>query len=143
MRLSMRSLGIRSFIAFAPPLCGRKLGLGKEILLNIFGKQPFFPSKNRSESGIIRMYEYKTCEIPLLRCPDSTIRTSTPTMYSLQANVDAPAQEARPPEASHASGASPQGPVERIYAPSAHRAADTVVLGDRSLSISTSVGSLC
>jgi hypothetical protein len=48
--------------------------MGKEILLKNFVKQPLFPSKNRSEFGVVRMHEFKTCEIPLLRRSDSTIR---------------------------------------------------------------------
>ncbi len=50
-----------------------------------------FPSRNFSRYRIIRMHEYKTCEIPLLSGFNSSVRSSEKTMYFVQKDlVDSP-----------------------------------------------------
>src|SRR5437867_6994738 len=109
--------------------------MGKEILLKDFLKQPRFSSQNPSEFGVVRMHEYETCEIPLLRSSDSTIRPSAPAMCSVQANLDGSAQEAGPSKTSDSRDASQRRVVEQVYPASAGPAAGTLGLAHLSLSI--------
>jgi hypothetical protein len=48
------------------------MGMGKAILLKSFLQHPCFSSKNHSELGVVRMHEFETCEILLLRGSDSS-----------------------------------------------------------------------
>jgi hypothetical protein len=49
-----------------------------------------FPSEHRFYLETIRMYEYPTCEIPLLSHQNQTFRPSAATMLSLQENLEYP-----------------------------------------------------
>lgn len=54
-----------------------------------------FPSRNLNDYGIIRMHEYKTCEISLLSGPNSSVRSSKKTMHSLQKDLVHSSKETR------------------------------------------------
>ena len=57
-----------------------------------------FPSRNLNSAGIIRMHEYKTCEIPLLSGSNSSVRSSKKTMHSLQKDLVNSSKETRASE---------------------------------------------
>ena len=52
-----------------------------------------FSSRNLNDYGIIRMHEYKTCEIPLLSVSNPSVRSSKKTMHSLQKDLVNSSQE--------------------------------------------------
>ncbi len=54
-----------------------------------------YPSEITLGFGIIRMYEHKTCEVPLLPCRYSSIWAPASSMLQLQTDLDNSTEEAR------------------------------------------------
>ena len=54
-----------------------------------------FSSRNQTCCGIIRMHDYKTCEISLLLCSSLSVWSQKTSMFSLQKNLVHPSKEAR------------------------------------------------
>lgn len=54
-----------------------------------------FPSRNQTYCGIIRMHDYKTCEISLLLRSNSSVWSQKTSMFGLQKNLVNPSKETR------------------------------------------------
>ena len=54
-----------------------------------------FPSRNWIYCGIIRMHDYKTCEISLLQGSNLSVRSSSKTMFLLQEDLVHSSKETR------------------------------------------------
>src|SRR3989338_197678 len=75
-----------------------------------------FLSRSWIYCGIIRMHDYKTCEISLLLCSNSSVWSSKTSMLGLQTNLVSPPKETRTPENSHPSRRFKAGLLGKVHA---------------------------
>ena len=102
-----------------------------------------FPSRNLNSAGIIRMHEYKTCEIPLLSGSNSSVRSSKKTMHSLQKNLVNSSKETRASDDSGLSQSLESDFFERLHTSTSGSSSSACGLVKLSSPVSTSTQPLC
>jgi len=103
----------------------------------------YFTSRRLMDCGIIRMHGHKTCEIPLLSCSDSSVWSSSATMFCLQENMVDPSKETRASDRSNLSQRLKPDLLGRIYSSSSGQTASWRRFVKLSPQISSGVKSVC